>query len=41
MWLITPIGFFSIVQKSDDKTADSLTIRARVRSDLVALQELR
>jgi ADP-ribose pyrophosphatase YjhB (NUDIX family) len=40
MWLITPIGFFSIVQKSDDKTADSLTIRARVRSDLVALQEL-
>lgn len=40
MWLITPIGFFSIVQKSDDKATDTLTIRARVRSDLVALQEL-
>jgi len=40
MWLITPIGFFNIVQKSDDKATDSLTIRARVRSDLVALQEL-
>lgn len=40
MWLITPIGFFSIVQKSGDKATDTLTIRAHVRSDLVALQEL-
>jgi 8-oxo-dGTP pyrophosphatase MutT (NUDIX family) len=39
MWLITPIGFFSIVQKATDKTGDTLTVRARVRSDLEALRE--
>lgn len=39
MWLITPIGFFSIVQKPSDRAHDTLTIRARVRSDLVALKE--
>ena len=39
MWLITPIGFFSIVQKPSDKRGDTLTIRARVKSDLEALRE--
>jgi len=39
MWLITPIGFFSIVQKPDDRAEDTLTIRARVADDLVALRE--
>jgi hypothetical protein len=36
MWLFTPFGFFSIVQKPGDP---SLTIRARVREDLDALRE--
>lgn len=40
MWLITPIGFFSIVQKPSDKATDRLTIRARVKSDLDALRQL-
>ena len=39
MWLITDIGFFSIVQKQGDISAGTLTVRARVRSDLVALKE--
>lgn len=39
MWLITPIGFFSIVQKPTDKARDTLTVRARVRSDLEALRD--
>lgn len=38
MWLITPVGFFSIVEKPDDRKRDVLTIRARVRSDLVELK---
>jgi hypothetical protein len=36
MWLLTPFGFFSIVQKHDDD--DTLTVRARVRSDLINLK---
>lgn len=39
MWLITPIGFFSIVQKPEDKRRGTLTVRARVRGDLVALRQ--
>lgn len=39
MWLITNFGFFSIVEKPEDQAAGTLTIRARVKSDLVALQE--
>lgn len=39
MWLITPTGFFSIVQKPSDEAANMLTVRARVRQDLVALRE--
>src|SRR5690242_11051608 len=38
MWLITPTGFFSIVCKSGDMEAGTLTIRARVKSDLQALR---
>jgi len=38
MWLITPIGFFSVVQKPDDAEAGTLTVRARVRADLEALK---
>jgi hypothetical protein len=37
MWLMTDIGFFSIVQKPADKALGRLTIRSRVRSDLEAL----
>jgi hypothetical protein len=39
MWLITPIGFYSIVCKPDDADAETLTIRARVKSDLEALRQ--
>lgn len=38
MWLITSIGFFSIVEKPGDGTRDLLPVRARVRSDLVELK---
>ncbi len=39
MWLITPVGFFSIVQKPGDKQNDTLTVRSRIRSDLAALRQ--
>lgn len=39
MWLLTPMGFFSIVEKAGDRTAGTLTVRARVRSDLDALRQ--
>jgi hypothetical protein len=39
MWLITPIGFFSVVQKHDDEASGTRTVRARVRGDFEALQE--
>jgi hypothetical protein len=39
MWLVTPIGFFSIVQKPGDKQNRTLTVRSRVRSDLAALKQ--
>ena len=38
MWLLTPIGFFSIVQKSADKAGHTLTVRSRVSADLDALR---
>lgn len=37
MWIITKIGFFSVVQKPWDAAKDTLTIRARVRADLERL----
>ena len=39
MWLMTPIGFFSIVQKPADRQAGTLTVRARVLDDLAALKD--
>lgn len=39
MWILTPFGFFSVVQKPEDKAAGTLTIRARVKADLDALRE--
>jgi hypothetical protein len=39
MWVITPLGFFSIVCKPDDVGAGTLTVRARVRSDLEELKK--
>ena len=38
MWLLTPHGFFSVVEKPDDVARGSLTVRARVRSDLDSLR---
>lgn len=38
MWIQTTIGFFSIVQKPEDVARDTLTIRARSREHLEALQ---
>lgn len=38
MWLITTVGFFSVVQKPEDVEAKTLTVRARVREDLEALK---
>lgn len=38
MWLLTPYGFFSIVEKPGDAAGGVLTLRARVRSDLDALR---
>ncbi len=39
MWIITPVGFFSIVQKPDDIGKDTLTVRARDKGDLEALRK--
>lgn len=38
MWLLTPFGFFSIVQKPCDASQGTLTVRARVREDLESLR---
>jgi hypothetical protein len=38
MWLITPTGFYSIVEKPTDRGKETLTVRARVRGDLLALR---
>ena len=38
MWLITNFGFFSVVQKPEDITKKTLTIRSRVKADLEALR---
>ena len=39
MWLFTNIGFYSIVEKPDDKQEDTLTVRARVKADLENLRD--
>lgn len=38
MWLMTPVGFFSVVRKPTDQKAGTLTVRARVRFDLEQLK---
>ena len=38
-WLITKIGMFSVVRKTDDIDTDKLTCRARCRQDIEALKE--
>jgi predicted lipoprotein len=35
VWIATDFGFFSIVEKPWDKAQGTLTVRARVRGDLV------
>lgn len=40
MWIASTIGFFSVVEKPWDREQGTLTVRARVRSDLEALREL-
>jgi hypothetical protein len=40
MWLFTRDGFYSVVEKEEDRRADTLTVRARRREDLVALGRL-
>ncbi|WP_292933055.1 hypothetical protein [Novosphingobium sp. PASSN1] len=39
MWIITKIGFFSVVEKPEDAEGGNLTIRSRVRSDLENLRD--
>jgi hypothetical protein len=39
VWLLTPLEFFSIVRKPNDVGGGTLTIRARVKFDIEALQE--
>jgi len=39
MWLITTLGFFSIVCKPGDKKQGMLTVRSRVKSDLEELRK--
>lgn len=39
MWLIANCGFYSIVEKPWDREAGTLTVRARVLSDLDGLRE--
>jgi hypothetical protein len=38
MWLQTTCGFFSIVEKPEDRGAGTLTVRARVEKDLEDLK---
>jgi 8-oxo-dGTP pyrophosphatase MutT (NUDIX family) len=38
MWIINRIGFFSVVEKPEDSKTKTVTVRARVRSDLDALR---
>ena len=40
MWIVSTIGFFSVVEKPWDRDQGTLTVRARVREDLEALRGL-
>lgn len=37
MWLFIPDGFYSVVQKRQDRRKDTLTVRTRNRADIDAL----
>lgn len=39
MWIMTKLGFFSIVEKPEDRKSGNLTVRARVRADLENLHK--
>jgi len=39
MWVFTSVGFFSVVEKYEDRDAEILTVRSRVKADLDALCE--
>lgn len=39
MWIFTTVGFFSVVQKPEDKVPGTVTIRSRVRTDLEELRD--
>lgn len=39
MWLLTAVGFFSVVCKPEDCEGGTLTVRARVRDDLATLRD--
>lgn len=38
MWIVSRIGFFSVVQKPSDRAQSTLTVRARVAGDLDTLR---
>lgn len=40
MWVMSTRGFYSAVQKREDQEAGLITVRARVRADLVRLNEI-
>jgi len=37
IWILTTMGFYSVVEKHEDRERGTLTIRARVRADLERL----
>lgn len=39
MWVFTPYGFYSVVEKPEDRDTGMLTVRSRVKADLDALRE--
>lgn len=39
MWIFTKFGFFSIVEKPEDEKENTLTVRARVKTDLESLRD--
>lgn len=40
MWIMTPRGFYSVVQKKEDGPQDMLTVRARCKEDIERLADL-
>lgn len=39
MWIFSSVGFFSVVEKPEDRDTGMLTVRSRVKADLDALRE--